>query len=162
MTHEKTPVTPAIRMLRERNVEYTVHLYDYVEKGGTAVSSRALGVDEHDVIKTLIMEDDRGNPLVILMHGDREVSTKELARTAGCRSISSCAPEKARKFSGYMVGGTSPFGLRRPMPVFMESTICESSKIYINGGRRGFLVGIDPVEIVRLLSPVMVCVGVVP
>jgi Cys-tRNA(Pro) deacylase len=162
MSKEKTPVTPAVRALRAAGIAFTDHLYSYEEKGGTAVSSRELGVDEHCVVKTLIMEDEGRNPCIVLMHGDRQVSTKELARIVGVKTIAPCSPETALKHSGYQVGGTSPFGTRKAMPVYMEETIPELPRIYINGGKRGFLVGIDPREVVRLLQPVLVNVGIKP
>jgi len=157
---EKMPVTAAVRALRAAGVVYTEHPYNYEEKGGTAVSARELGVDEHCVVKTLVMEDDRKRPLVVLMHGDRQVSTKELARAIGARAVAPCSPETASRHSGYVVGGTSPFGTRHAMPVYMEETILELPKIYINGGRRGFLVGMSPWEVVRILSPVPVRVAI--
>jgi len=160
MGREKMPVTAAIRVLRAAGVEYTEHPYDYEEKGGTAVSARELGVDEHCVVKTLVMEDDRKRPLVVLMHGDRQVSTKELARAIGARSVAPCSPDAANRHSGYVVGGTSPFGTRHPMPVYMEESILDLPRIYINGGRRGFLVGMRPGDAARILSPVLVRVGV--
>jgi len=160
MSHEKYPVTPAIRALREHGIEFTHHLYEYEEKGGTAVSARELGVNEHAVIKTLIMEDDRKQPLVVLMHGDREVSTKNLARFLGVKTIAPCSPETAGKHSGYMVGGTSPFGTRKTMPVYLEQTVLDLPKIYINGGKRGYLIGIAPNDVVKILKPVLVEIGV--
>lgn len=160
MAKEKTPVTPAVRMLRAENVPFTGHPYPYEDKGGTGVSARELGVDEHSVIKTLIMEDDGRDPLVVLMHGDRQVSTKELARLMGVKSVAPCAPEVAQKHSGYLVGGTSPFGTRRIMPVYMEETILALPRIYINGGKRGFLVAIDPQDAMRLLKATLVRVAV--
>lgn len=150
---EKTPVTTAVRTLRAAGIRFTDHLYDYEEKGGTAVSSRELGVDEHCVVKTLVMEDDAKNPVIVLMHGDRQVSTKELARTIGAKTVTPCTPETAHRHTGYLVGGTSPFGTRKAMPVYMEETILDLPKIYINGGKRGYLVGIDPKEVARLLTP---------
>lgn len=150
------PVTMAIRVLRQNKVEFTPHLYDYEERGGTRVSSEQLGVDEHAVIKTLIFEDDAKKPLCILMHGDREVSAKNLARQLGHRSVSPCAPETADRHSGYQVGGTSPFGLKRAMPVYVEKTIAALPLIYINGGARGFLVGIRPADLERVLKPTAV------
>ena len=143
-------------MLRVHGVEYTEHLYRYEDRGGTKVSARELGVDEHSVIKTLVMEDDQAHPLIVLMHGDVDVSTKSLARQIGCKSISPCKPDIADRHSGYQVGGTSPFGTRKAMPTYMEQTILELPKIYINGGSRGFLVGLDPKDAQRLLSPVLV------
>jgi Cys-tRNA(Pro) deacylase len=135
--------TPATQWLRLHGVAYTEHVYDYVERGGTAESARQLGVDEHAVIKTLVMQDDRGSPLVVLMHGDRQVSTKNLARAIGAKSVAPCTPEAAQRASGYFVGGTSPFGLKRVMPVYVEEGVLALQRIVINGGARGFLVGID-------------------
>ncbi|HYS43741.1 MAG TPA: Cys-tRNA(Pro) deacylase [Geobacteraceae bacterium] len=160
MAKDKTPVTPAVRMLRTVGVAFTEHPYAYEEKGGTAVSARELGVDEHAVVKTLIMEDERKSPLIVLMHGDRQVSTKELARVMGVKSVTPCTPETALRHSGYLVGGTSPFGTRKEMPVYLEESILELPRIYINGGKRGFLVGVDPREVVRLLKPTLVKVGI--
>jgi len=160
MTKEKTPITPAIRQLRAEKVEFTDHLYAYEGKGGTAVSARELGLDEHSVIKTLIMEDETKKPLIILMHGDLQVSTKELARIIGVKQITPCTPETAQKHSGYQVGGTSPFGTRRPMPVYLEESIVGLEEIYINGGKRGYLVAMAPPELVRVLKPVLVQVGI--
>lgn len=159
MAKDKSPVTPAVRALRAAGIEFTDHLYEYEEKGGTAVSSRELGVAEHSVIKTLVMEDDRRQPLVVLMHGDLQVSTKELARLIGARSVEPCRPEVAQKHTGYLTGGTSPFGTKRGMPVYVEQTILELPRIYINGGKRGYLVGLQPDDLVRLLQPVSVTVG---
>ena len=161
MPRDKHPVTPAVRLLRAENVEFIPRLYAYEDKGGTAVSARELGVDEHAVVKTLVMEDDAGKPLIVLMHGDRQVSTRELARSIGARSVAPCSPETAHRHTGYQVGGTSPFGTRRPMPVYMEETIVTLPRIFINGGGRGFLVEIDPGEVVRLLKPTLVRVGIV-
>jgi Cys-tRNA(Pro) deacylase len=160
MSKEKSPVTSAVRILREFNVQFTEHPYKYEERGGTEVSARELGVDEHAVVKTLIMEDDKKNPVVILMHGNLEVSTKNLARLLDVKSVRPCAPDVAHKRSGYMVGGTSPFGTRKILPVYMEETILSLSKIYVNGGKRGYLVGIDPRELVRVLKPTLVRVGI--
>ncbi|CAH2032393.1 Cys-tRNA(Pro) deacylase [Trichlorobacter ammonificans] len=159
MAKDKTPVTPAVRSLRAAGVTFTDHLYAYEEKGGTAVSSRELGVDEHCVVKTLVMEDDQREPLIVLMHGDLQVSTKELARAIGVRSVEPCRPEAAQKHTGYLTGGTSPFGTRRQMPVYIEQTILDLPKIYINGGKRGYLVGLAPADLVRLLQPKPVSVG---
>lgn len=156
----KSTGTPATVFLGKHGVEYTEHLYEYVEHGGTTVSSSALGVPEHEVVKTLVMETDKGDPLVVLMHGDRKVSTKDLARVAGAKRIFPCKPEVAQRHSGYLVGGTSPFGTRKPMPVFLERSVLELPYIYINGGRRGFLLRMAPAEIVRVLSPTLVDVGV--
>ena len=160
MSKGKAPVTAAVRELRAAKVAFTDHLYEYEEKGGTAVSARELAVPEHAVVKTLVMEDDAKNPLIVLMHGDRKVSTKELARIAGAKTIAPCNPETANRHSGYMVGGTSPFGTRRKMPVYMEQSVLDLPKIYINGGRRGYLVGIAPADVVRMLGPKMVKVGI--
>ena len=148
--------TPATKVPKEHAVAYTEHVYAYVEHGGTAVSSSSLGVDEHHVVKTLIFEDDRRQPLCVLMHGDCKVSTKELARQIGAKRVAPCKPEDATRHSGYMVGGCSPFGLRKPMPVFMEKTILDLDRILINGGKRGFLVGIAPVDVVRVVAPTLV------
>lgn len=148
--------TPATQFLRKAGVAFTEHFYEFVEKGGTAVSSDALGVPEHSVVKTLMMEDEARAPLVVLMHGDRKVSTKNLARQAGRKRIEPCQPEVAQRHSGYQVGGTSPFGTRKKMPVYLEKSILELDRIWINGGRRGLLVCIAPAEIVRTLAPVIV------
>lgn len=156
----KTPSTPAIRLLREHGVKFTEHPYRYEEKGGTAVSARELGVPEHAVVKTLVMEDETGAPLVVLMHGDREVSTKALARQLGKKSVDICRPEVANRHSGYLVGGTSPFGTRKKMPVYVEKTILDLERIYVNGGSRGFLVGISPADLVRVLAPTVVEVAI--
>jgi Cys-tRNA(Pro) deacylase len=160
MSKDKTPGTPAVRQLRAANVQFTDHPYEYEEKGGTAVSARELGVPEHAVIKTLVMEDESRTPLIVLMHGDLKVSTRELARIAGVKTIVPCNPETAHRHSGYTVGGTSPFGTRRKMPVYMEETVLALPKIYINGGRRGYLVGMVPVDLVRVLAPKLVKVGI--
>lgn len=160
MAKEKPPVTAAVRLLRSEKVDFTDHLYAYEEKGGTSVSSRELGVDEHAVIKTLVMEDDAGQPMIILMHGDMTVSTKELARIIGVKQVSPCSPDSAQKHTGYLVGGTSPFATRRQMPVYMEEEIATLEYIYINGGKRGYLVGMKPSEFIRVLKPVMVTVGI--
>lgn len=145
--------------LKQHRVSYTEHEYDYVERGGTEVSARALGVPEHDVVKTLVMQDENERPLIVLMHGDCKVSTKNLARQAGVKRIEPCRPEAAQRHSGYPVGGTSPFGTRKKLAVYLERSILERPKIYINGGRRGFLVGLAPGEIVRLLQPILVDVA---
>jgi Cys-tRNA(Pro) deacylase len=160
MSKDKHPATAAVRVLREHGVAYTHHLYGYEERGGTAVSARELGVDEHVVIKTLILEDDAKHPLVVLMHGDRAVSTKALARHLGVKSIAPCTPAVADRHSGYQVGGTSPFGTRRAMPIYVERSILALPRIYINGGRRGYLVGLAPADLVRVLAPVPVDVAV--
>lgn len=160
MATDNLPVTAAIRVLREHGVTYVARPYDYEPKGGTAHSAACLGVDEHAVVKTLIMEDQDRKPLVVLMHGDREVSTKALARIVGVKSIKPCAPEVADRHSGYQVGGTSPFGTRRAMPIYMQASILELPKIYINGGRRGMLVEIDPRDAERVLKPTLVDVAI--
>jgi Cys-tRNA(Pro) deacylase len=136
--------TPATQLLRQAGVAFTEHPYDYVEHGGTAESARALGVLEHSVIKTLVMQDDKAQPLVVLMHGDCTVSTKNLAREIGAKSVEPCKPDVAQRHSGYIVGGTSPFGLKKLMPVYVEAGVLDLPRIYINGGRRGFLVGLTP------------------
>jgi len=153
------PVTMAIRVLRQNKVEFSPHLYAWEPHGGTRASSQHLGVDEHAVIKTLIFEDDAKKPLCMLMHGDREVSAKNLARHIGTKSVAPCAPEVADRHSGYQIGGTSPFGLKRAMPIYCEATITELPRIWINGGARGFLVGIDPTELERVLKPHKVAVA---
>jgi Cys-tRNA(Pro) deacylase len=151
--------TPAVHFLRQHGIAFTEHEYRYEERGGTAASSRELGVDEHLVIKTLVMEDERKQPLIVLMHGDREVSTKNLARQIDRKSVSPCAPDVAQKHTGYMVGGTSPFGTRKAMPVFLERTIADLDRIYINGGRRGFLIALAPADLIRVVSPTLVDVS---
>ena len=156
----KPGATPATQFLAEHGVQYTEHEFEYLEHGGTGHSSKMLGVPEHAVVKTLIMENERGEPLVVLMHGDLKVSTKELARSAGMKRIAPCKPEVATRHSGYLIGGTSPFGTRKRMPVFLEKTVLDLPRIYINGGRRGYLLGMAPQEIVRVLSPQVVEVGI--
>lgn len=155
----KHTATPATTFLDKHGVPYTEHFYEYVEHGGTGVSSSSLGVPEHHVVKTLVMETDRGDPLVVLMHGDRKVSTKELARVAKVKRIFPCKPEAAQRHSGYLVGGTSPFGTRKAMPVYLERSVLQLPRIYINGGRRGYLLGMEPSQLTRVLSPVLVDVG---
>jgi Cys-tRNA(Pro) deacylase len=144
--------TPATQWLRRNGVAFTEHVYDYVEHGGTAVSSSALGVPEHEVVKTLVMQDEASKPLLVLMHGDRKVSTKNLARQSGRKRIEPCTPDVAQRHTGYQVGGTSPFGLRKPIPVFVERSVLELPRIYINGGRRGYLVGIESAALVAPLG----------
>lgn len=156
----KAPSTNATRLLRARDVPYTEHLYRYESRGGTEVSARELSVDEHAVIKTLIMEDDTRKPLVVLMHGDREVSTRSLARLIGCKSVTPCKPDVADRHSGYQVGGTSPLGTRKVMPVYVERSILELPLIYINGGSRGFLVSLDPKALPDLLSVTLVDIAI--
>jgi Cys-tRNA(Pro) deacylase len=151
--------TPATMFLAAQGVAFTEHHFEYVENGGTAHTSAALGVPEHQVVKTLIMENERGDPLVVLMHGDRKVSTKELARQASAKRIAPSKPEVATRHSGYLIGGTSPFGTRKRMPVYLERSILELPRIYINGGRRGYLLGMDSAELVRTLSPTLVDVA---
>ena len=160
MSKEKAPVTAAVRALRAAGVVFTDHLYDYEEKGGTAVSARELGVDEHSVVKTLVMESEDKQPMVVLMHGDKQVSTKELARVIGVKSIQPCNPETANRHTGYMVGGTSPFGMRKQMPVYMEKTILDLPRIYINGGKRGYLVGVAPADVTKILAPRLVSIAI--
>jgi Cys-tRNA(Pro) deacylase len=155
----KTTATPATEFLARHGVTYTEHYYEYVEHGGTGVSSSALGVPEHHVVKTLIMETDRGDPMVVLMHGDRKVSTKELARQAGAKRVFPSKPEVAQRHSGFLVGGTSPFGTRKKMPVYLERSVLALERIYINGGRRGYLLGMAPEVLVRVLEPKLVDVA---
>lgn len=149
---EHVSETPATQFLRRHGVAFTEHVYDYVEHGGTAESSRQLGVDEHAVVKTLVMQDQDAKPLVVLMHGDRQVSTKNLARQIGAKKVEPCKPEVAQRHSGYQVGGTSPFGTRKEMPVYVEETVLQLPRICINGGRRGYLVGIEPGVLLALLG----------
>jgi Cys-tRNA(Pro) deacylase len=156
----KHPVTMAVRALRRHNVPFVPHLYDWEPRGGTRASAEALALDEHAVIKTLIFEDDRRQPLCILMHGDCEVSAKNLARQISAKTVAPCAPEVADRHSGYQVGGTSPFGLRRAMPLYVEGTIVQLPRIWINGGARGFLVEIAPEDLVRVLAPAPVEVAI--
>ena len=148
--------TPATAFLRKHAVPFTEHPYEYEEHGGTRVSARELGVDEHAVVKTLVMEDEVKKPLIMLMHGDRNVSTKNFARQIGAKRVEPCTSELAQRHTGYLVGGTSPFGTRKAIPVYVEKTILDLEKIYINGGRRGYLVGIAPGELVRVLKPTVV------
>lgn len=160
MAKNKTPVTPAIRLLRQRRITFTDHLYAYEEKGGTAVSARELGVDEHTVIKTLVMEDENCRPLVILMHGDREVSTRKLAREIGCKQVIPCKPETALKHTGYQVGGTSPFGIKKDLPIYAETSIFNLGQVYINGGKRGYLIGLAPGDMKSVLTIMPVNVAI--
>ncbi len=157
---QKSPSTPATRLLRASSVRYSEHFYTYEDRGGTRVAAVALGVPEHQVIKTLVFEDDAAQPMIVLMHGDLEVSTKQLARAIGRRSVSPCSPEAAHRHTGYMVGGISPFGTRKRMPVYIERTILDLEEIFINGGSRGFLVGLPPADLVRLLSPTPIQAGI--
>ncbi|HVY29208.1 MAG TPA: Cys-tRNA(Pro) deacylase [Polyangiaceae bacterium] len=154
------PVTMAVRVLRQHRVPFEPHLYPWEARGGTRASAEHLQVDEHLVIKTLIFEDERKQPLCILMHGDKEVSAKNLARTLSKKSVAPCTPEVADRHSGYQVGGTSPFGLKRAMPIYVERSILELSRIYINGGARGFLVGLAPADLARVLNPTPVDVAI--
>ncbi len=148
--------TPATQFLRRHGVAFSEHFYEYLEHGGAGRGAGELGVPGNAVVKTLVMEDEDTKPLIVLMHGDRMVSTKNLARQAGRKRVEPCKPEVAQRHSGYLVGGTSPFGTRKPIPVFMERSILEIERIYINGGRRGFLLGLAPAEIVRVLNPLLV------
>ncbi|MDR2173275.1 MAG: Cys-tRNA(Pro) deacylase [Burkholderiales bacterium] len=160
MSKDTYPVTPAVRVLRTHKVPFTPCLYTYEAHGGTTVSSRELGVSERNVIKTLIMEDDNKKPLIVLMHGDCEVSTKQLARLLRVKTIHPCTPNVAEKHSGYQIGGTSPFGTRKTLPIYMERSIADLSTIHINGGKRGFLVAITPGDLIRVLQPTLVEVAV--
>ena len=154
------PITPAVRFLREKKIDFVPRLYEYVEKGGARESAKQLGVDEHAVVKTLVLETNEKKPLIVLMHGDREVSTKNLARFLGVKSVEPVAPEKASKLTGYLVGGTSPFGTRTKMPVYVEKSVLELDRIYINGGKRGFMVEIDPASLRSSLDAKVVEVGI--
>jgi Cys-tRNA(Pro) deacylase len=152
VSKDKAPVTAAVRALRAAGVPFSDHPYEYEERGGTAVSARELGVDEHAVIKTLVMEDQDRQPLIVLMHGDKQVSTKELARQLGRKSIQPCSPETANRHTGYLVGGTSPFGTRKPLAVYVERTVLALPRIYLNGGKRGYLVGMTPADVGKVLD----------
>ncbi|HTQ96892.1 MAG TPA: Cys-tRNA(Pro) deacylase [Candidatus Acidoferrum sp.] len=149
---DHAPETPATEFLRQHNVAYTEHLYDYVDRGGTAESSKQLNVPEHSVVKTLVMQDQEAKPLIILMHGDRQVSLKNLARQIGAKRVEPCKPDAAQRHTGYQVGGTSPFGLRKPLAIYVERSILSLDRIYINGGNRGFLVSISPQVLTDLLQ----------
>lgn len=153
------PETQATKFLCRNRVEFSDHLYAYEERGGTKVSSRELKVDEHSVVKTLVMEDEAGKALIVLMHGDCKVSTKDLARQIGCKRIEPCSPEVANRHTGFLVGGTSPFGTKKKMPIYVEKTVLELPRIYINGGRRGYLVGLAPGDLTRLLDATVVVVA---
>lgn len=159
MTKEKLSATNAIRFLREHQVEFVERPYRYEEKGGTEVAAKALGVDEHLTVKTLVMEDEKKVPLIILMHGDKEVSTKELARVIGAKSVTPCSAETALKHTGYMVGGISPFGTKKKLPVYVEETILSLPRIFINAGKRGLLCEMSPKDLVRVLNPIAVQVA---
>ena len=154
MAKKRTHVseTPATQLLRRAGVAFSEHVYEYLERGGTAESAKQLGVDEHAVIKTLVMQDDQGRPLIVLMHGDKQVSTKNLARAIGAKAVEPCTPDAAERASGYQVGGTSPFATRKAMPVYVEATVLKLERICINGGRRGYLIGIAPAVLVDLLA----------
>jgi Cys-tRNA(Pro) deacylase len=160
VTSGKPPVTPAVRVLRRYGVAFTHHLYDYQAQGGTAQGAEALGIAEHGLIKTLVMEDDHKNPFIVLMHGDCQVSTKALARALGVKAVQPCSPQAANKLTGYSVGGISPFGMRTPLPVYIEASILALPEIYINGGKRGYLVRLDPADLRCLLqaTPVQVAI----
>lgn len=160
MEKEKFPATQAIRVMRQQKIDFRLRPYKYEERGGTAVSARELGVDEHQVIKTLVMEDEKGNALLILMHGDREVSTKNLARTLQVKSVQPCDPEAANRHTGYLVGGTSPFGTKKALPIYIESTVLELPRIFINAGKRGLLAEMVPAELKRVLKPIPVNVAI--
>lgn len=148
--------TPATQLLKQRGIVFSEHPYAYEEHGGTTVSARELGIDEHAVIKTLVMQDDAARPLIVLMHGDRKVSTKNLARQTGHKSIEPCKPDVAQRHSGYLVGGTSPFATKKTMPVYVEDSIFSLDKIYINGGRRGYLIGIAPQVLITMVAAIAV------
>ena len=160
MAKEKLPSTPAIRTLIENGVTFTLRPYKYEERGGTEVAARELGCDEHQTVKTLVMEDEHRKPLIILMHGDREVSTKNLARAIGTKTVAPCDPSTAQRHTGYMVGGTSPFGTRKAMPIYVEESILDLPQIFINAGHRGLLAEMDPAEVTLILDPKPVRVGI--
>jgi Cys-tRNA(Pro) deacylase len=160
MSKDKPPSTQAVRLLKEKGVNFTLRTYKYEEKGGTPVASSELGVDEHQVIKTLVMEDDRKNAFLILMHGDNQVSTKNFARVLGVKSIEPCDPETAQRHTGYVVGGISPFGTRKPLKVYVEASILALTKIYINAGKRGLLAEMSPLELKRVLNAIEVNVAI--
>ncbi len=159
MARERIPTTPAIRFLKAQGVAFTVHTYAYEERGGTRVTARELGLDEYRVIKTLVMEDDKRQPLIVLMHGNRQVSTKSLARILGVKAVTPCDPAAAEKHTGYKVGGTSPFGTRKPLRVFLEETIASLPEVHINAGGRGLMASLAPAELVRVLRPTLVRVA---
>jgi Cys-tRNA(Pro) deacylase len=159
MKSANAPETQATKFLRQQGIAHSNHHYEYEEHGGTRVSSRELNVDEHAVIKTLVMEDESAKPLIVLMHGDCKVSTKELARQIGCKKVEACKPEVANRHTGFLVGGTSPFGTKKKMPIYIEKSILDLPLIYINGGRRGFLVGVHPHDLMHALQPVVVDVA---
>lgn len=156
MAKERFPATQAVRALKREGVGFSLHPYTYEEKGGTASAARQLNVDEHRVIKTLVMEDDKGTPLLVLMHGDQRVSTKALARAAGVKKITPCSPEAAHRHTGYFVGGISPFGTRKPLKVYVQASIMDLPRLYINAGRKGLLAGMEPKDLARMLRPIPV------
>ena len=158
--NDHAPEAPATKFLKAQRIAFSSHLYAYEEHGGTRVSARELNVDEHAVVKTLVFEDENAKPLIVLMHGDCKVSTKELARQIGCKKVAPCTPDAANRHTGYLVGGTSPFGTKKAMPVYLEASILDLPRIYINGGKRGFLVGLAPTEVQRLLQPTLVQVAI--
>jgi len=160
MSSQKSPVTPAIRQLKVGAVSFSLHPYTYEEKGGTETASAALGVMEHGVIKTLVMEEDSGSPFVMLMHGDKQISAKALARQMGVKTVQPCTPQKAEKITGYTVGGISPFGTRFVLPVYMEASVAELPVIFINAGKRGLLLSMNPRDLMRMLHPVLVTVAI--
>jgi Cys-tRNA(Pro) deacylase len=160
MKEQKTPVTSAIRVLKSNKIPFSSHLYSYIEKGGTKVAAQALKVEEHSVIKTIVFEDNNRNPLLVLMHGNCEVSVKKLARFLGVKSVAPADPKAALKHTGYQVGGTSPFGTRKTLPVYIEKSILDLETIYINGGKRGYLIGISPVSLKIVLNPTAVEIAV--
>lgn len=160
-TDAHIPETPATKFLEKHHVAHSNHVYEYEEHGGTSVSSRELNVSEHAVVKTLVMEDETGQPLIVLMHGDRKVSTKELARQLGVKKITPCKPEDATRHTGYLVGGCSPFGTKKLMPIALEKSILDLPLVYINGGKRGYLVGVHPHDLLKVLTPTVVSCGLV-
>jgi len=159
LTRDKSAVTPAIRFLKENQVDFIEHPYKYEEGGGTETAAKSLGVDEHLVIKTLVMEDDQSRPFIVLMHGDKQVSTKNFARAIGVKSVTPCTPQVALKHTGYMVGGISPFGTRKRLPVYVEETILSLPRIFINAGRKGLLFEMSPADLIKILQPAPVSVA---
>ncbi len=160
MARDKVPATLAIRMLKKNKVKFTPHLYKYVDKGGTKTSAKELQIDEHQIIKTLVMEDEHQNPLIILMHGDCEVSLKHLARQLNVKKITPCNATKADNITGYQTGGISPFGTKQELPIYLEETIANLDKLIINGGKRGFLIEISPTDLIKILNPTTVSVAI--
>ncbi|MBN2254663.1 MAG: Cys-tRNA(Pro) deacylase [Deltaproteobacteria bacterium] len=159
MAKERIPSTPAIRMLKEHGVDFTVRPYKYEERGGTRIAARELGINEHSAVKTIVMEDDGEHPFIVLMHGDKEISTKTMARILESKTVTPCNPQTALKHTGYVVGGTSPFGTKKTLPTYVEKTILDLPKIFINGGKRGLLVEMSPGDLVSILNPKAVSVG---